>query len=98
MSSNLDYSDFPFDGTHSKQDKWFKAKRNSVWRYNVLNSEQEEAFHVKEREHTLKDYCEQKLKKSQQNEGTDDDKGDDLEGQQVKKTRELRTKKHTQKN
>ena len=81
-SSYLDYSDFPFDGTCSEQEKWFKAKRTSVWRFNVLNSEQEEAFCVKEREHTLKYYYEQKLKKSQQNQGVDADQGDDLEGVQ----------------
>ena len=93
MSSNLDYSDFPFDGTCSEQEKWFKAKRTSVWRYNVLNSEQEEAFHLKERECTLKYYHEQKLKKSQQNEGGDDDKGDDLEGVQYLEVDDEKDKK-----
>ena len=70
-----------------------KQREPSVWRYSVLNSEQKEAFHVKEREHTLKYYYEQKLKKSQQNEGADDDKGDNLEGVQYLEVNDKKDKK-----
>ena len=78
-SSNLDYSDFPFDGSHTDQEKWFKAKRTLVWRSNALNSEQEEAFCEKEREHTLKYYYNKKMKKAQEEQGVEPDPVDDLD-------------------
>ena len=52
---------------------------------------------MKEREHTLKYYYEQKLKKSQQNESADDDKGDHLEGVQYLEVDDEKDKKAQEK-
>ena len=48
---------------------------------------------MKEREYTLKYYYEQKLKKSQQNQGVDSDQGDDLEGVQYLEVDDEKDKK-----
>ena len=48
---------------------------------------------MKEREHTLKYYYEQKEKKSQQKQGVDPDQGDDLEGVEYLEVDEEKEKK-----
>ena len=62
----------------------------SVWRFNVLNSEQEEAFCEREREHTLKYYYDKKVKKNSECELGEDLKGvqylDDDDDEKVKQS------------
>ena len=59
--SKPDYSDFPVNGTPEEQEHWFKAKNTKTWRYNILTSENEAAYHERERECTSKYYYEKKI-------------------------------------
>ena len=54
--TKLDYSDFPINGTPDEQERWFKVKQTRNWRYNVLTSPEESAYHAREREHTRNYY------------------------------------------
>ena len=43
--SKPDYSDYPVNGTPEEQEHWLKAKNTRNWRYNILTSENEAAYH-----------------------------------------------------
>ena len=51
-----DFSDFPVGGSYDEQECWFKAKKTNMWRYNILTSYQEAAYHAHENQHTSKYY------------------------------------------
>ena len=55
-----DFSDFPVDGSYEDQERWFKAKRTKIWRYNMLSSDQEAAYRAWENRRTSKHYHDNK--------------------------------------
>ena len=48
------YSDFPVNETLEEQEHWFKAKMMEIWRYNKLNSVNEEQYRQRENTRTTK--------------------------------------------
>ena len=84
-----DYSDFPFEGSHNDQIKWFRAKNTDVWQYNKLISEEEE-YHSKEREHSLKYYYKKKKATTEETENLDDIQYlDDVDEKKKERAKEL---------